>query len=104
MPNGYGRRGGNRGGGIGFGFRGAAPPWPYVGRGRGGLPRCGYNFYTGAPVSQSYWTKATPATGYTPNPTMSREEELNYMKEQADNIKGQLEQIESRISDLEAEK
>jgi hypothetical protein len=26
--------------GRGFGFRGWSPPWPYVGRGRGGLPRC----------------------------------------------------------------
>jgi hypothetical protein len=29
-------------GGRGFGFRGSSPPWPYVGMGRGGLPRCGY--------------------------------------------------------------
>ena len=29
-------------GGMGFGFRGSSPPWPYVGLGRGGLPRCGY--------------------------------------------------------------
>jgi len=26
--------------GRGFGFRGDSPAWPYVGRGRGGLPRC----------------------------------------------------------------
>ena len=42
---GYGRgggRGSGGGGGMGFGFRGSSPPWPYVGRGRGGLPRCGY--------------------------------------------------------------
>jgi hypothetical protein len=26
--------------GRGFGFRGGSPPWPYVGRGRGGFPRC----------------------------------------------------------------
>jgi hypothetical protein len=26
--------------GRGFGFRGWSPPWPFVGRGRGGLPRC----------------------------------------------------------------
>lgn len=101
MPNGYGRRGGNQGGGMGFGFRGVAPPWPYAGRGRGGLSRCGYFFYAGAPVSQPHWPKATPAAKNTP---MSREEELNYMKEQADTVKGQLEQIESRIRDLEADK
>ena len=45
MPNGYGRRFGGRG--WGFGFRGSSPPWPYVGIGRGGLPRCGY-FLSGA--------------------------------------------------------
>ena len=26
--------------GRGFGFRGWSPAWPFVGRGRGGLPRC----------------------------------------------------------------
>ena len=36
--------GGYFGGGMGFGFRGSSPPWRYVGRGRGGLPRCGYFF------------------------------------------------------------
>ena len=38
----YGRGfGRGRGGGFGrgFGFRGYSPPWPYIGRGRGGLPR-----------------------------------------------------------------
>jgi len=38
MPFGRGRGFGG-GGGRGFGFRGYSPPWPYVGRGRGGLPR-----------------------------------------------------------------
>ena len=45
MPNGYGR--GFRRRGWGFGFRGSSPPRPYVGLGRGGLPRCGY-FLSGA--------------------------------------------------------
>jgi hypothetical protein len=35
---------------------------------------------------------------------MTREEELNYMKDQAEAIKGHLEEIESRMRDLEAEK
>jgi hypothetical protein len=38
MPFGRGR-GFGRGWGRGFGFRGYSPPWPYVGLGRGGLPR-----------------------------------------------------------------
>jgi hypothetical protein len=46
-----------------------------------------------------------PATRYEPYyPQMTREEELNYMKDQAEAIKGQLEEIESRMRDLEAEK
>jgi hypothetical protein len=112
MPNGFNRgRGSGRGGGMGFGFRGSSPPWPYVGRGRGGLPRCGYFFGgAGALASRSYqpqpFYSGTPsAPGYAPySPRMTREEELNYMKEQAETIKGQLEEIESRMRDLESEK
>ena len=40
MPFGRGfGMGRGRGFGRGFGFRGFSPPWPYVGLGRGGLPR-----------------------------------------------------------------
>jgi hypothetical protein len=46
-----------------------------------------------------------PAPEYAPySPRMTREDELNYMKDQAEVIKGQLEEIESRMRDLEAEK
>jgi hypothetical protein len=69
---------------MGFGFRGASPPWPYVGRGRGGLPRCGYYLRSGA---------AQPAG-----------DELDYLKSQAEAIKEQLEQIEARMRQLEEEK
>jgi hypothetical protein len=34
---------------------------------------------------------------------MSKEEELSYLKEQAEAVKGELEQIESRVRDLEGE-
>jgi hypothetical protein len=34
---------------------------------------------------------------------MTREEELGYLKDQAEGIKEQLEQIESRMRDLEGE-
>ena len=114
MPNGFGQgRGAGRGGGggMGFGFRGSSPPWPYVGRGRGGLPRCGYYFGGArAPVSspyqpQSLYSGMPPTPGYAPySSQMTREEELNYMKDQAEAIKGQMEEIESRMRDLEAEK
>ena len=89
MTYGYGR---------GFGFRGASPPWPYVGRGRGGLPRCWYPGLWGAPVAAAPYT--TPwAAPYGPAPT--REEELGLLRGQSDIIKRQLEDIESRIQKLE---
>ena len=113
MPNGFGQgRGGVRGrGGMGFGFRGSSPPWPYVGRGIGGLPRCGY-YFGGAGVAvqrpyqpQSFYSGRPSTPGYTPySSQLSREDELNYMKDQAEAIKGHLEEIESRMRDLEAEK
>lgn len=112
MPNGFGRGrgfGGGFGRGMGFGFRGMSPPWPYIGRGRGGLPRCGY-FLSGAGVPAP-WTYQQPyagipaVPGYTPYYTpMSKDEELSYLKEQAEVIKEQLKDIESRMGDIEAEK
>ena len=114
MPNGFGRgRGFSSGfrGGMGFGFRGMSPPWPYVGLGRGGLPRCGYFFSrAGAPAPLPYqappFYQGTPAApGYAPYaPQMTKDEELNYLKDQAEAIKGNLEEIESRMRDLEVEK
>jgi len=121
MPNGFGRGFGLRGG-MGFGFRGSSPPWPYVGIGRGGLPRCGY-FLGGAagmPVAQPYQQApytATPGYGAMPTsyppyaapptpetapftPQMTREQELDFLKNQADMIKNQLEQIEARMQEL----
>ena len=111
---GYGRGGGwgyGRGsrGGMGFGFRGASPPWPYVGRGRGGLPRCGY-FLSGAdapapwPHRPPFYGQEPAAPGYAPFPRqMSREDELGYLRDQAQAVKEQLGQIESRMRDLETE-
>lgn len=96
MYSGFGRgRGAGTGarGGLGFGFRGSSPPWPYVGRGRGGLPRCSY--YAGNR------TATGPVTGTAP---MTREEELNYLKGQAQAVKDELEQINSRVRDLESGK
>jgi len=131
MPNGYGRGFGR--GGWGFGFRGSSPPWPYVGLGRGGLPRCGY-FLSGAagmPMAPSYpsyvntgampyyggmaYPGAMPYGGYAEAPMgavpgadpyapqMTQEQELDFLKSQAEAIRGQLEQIDARIRELEAE-
>jgi hypothetical protein len=111
MPNGFGR-GFGFGRGMGFGFRGNSPPWPYIGRGRGGLPRCGY-FFGGAgtlpawsypPTSQPYYGPQQYASAYPSfSAPMSKEEELGYLKDQAEAIKGELEQIEARVHDLEGE-
>jgi len=114
MPNGYGRGFGR--GGWGFGFRGSSPPWPYVGIGRGGLPRCGY-FLSGAagmpapPAYPSYsspWAKpygyaGTPMGADPYAPQMTREQELDFLKSQAEAIKRELEQIDARIKELETD-
>ena len=140
MPNGFGRGGFGRGGG-GFGFRGSSPPWPFVGLGRGGLPRCGYFFsgaagmpvspgyppynampyggnpyaggmpYGGAPMGADPYAGGISYAGYggvpmgaNPYaPQMTREQELVFLRSQAEAIKGQLEQIDARIKELEKE-
>jgi len=92
MVYGFGRGPSGRGG-AGLGFRGSPPPWPYVGRGRGGLPRCWYPGLSGAPFPYAapapYWTAPT------------REEEIGFLKSQAEATKRQLEDIERRIQELE---
>ncbi|MFC1968677.1 hypothetical protein ACFLVX_04755, partial [Chloroflexota bacterium] len=102
--------------GYGFGFRGTSPPWPYVGRGRGGFPRCHYSrafmtptyapgpvpypAYTGTRESSIYG--GCPVSGATPYaPQMTREQELDFLKDQSEAIKAQLEQIGARIRELE---
>jgi len=83
-------RGGGYGGGMGFGFRGWSPPWPYVGRGRGGLPRCAY-YLSGAGT-------APPAA------SAFADRESDTLKAQAEDLKKELERIEARLRDLEAGK
>ena len=111
MPFGFGY-------GRGFGFRGASPPWPYVGRGRGGLPRC---WHPGVLPAPPYAPGPTPypssggawGAGYYGEPAaygampyapqMSREQELEFLREEAGAVKAQLDGIEARIKDLESE-
>ena len=117
MPNGVSRgfsrwfgfgKGPGSGRGMGFGFRGSSPPWPYVGLGRGGLPRCSY-FFGGAAGAPPAWPHqpaypfygGAPATPFTPQ--MTRGEELDFLKNQAEAVKEELEQIEKRARDLESE-
>ena len=93
MPNGYG-----------FGFRGASPPWPYIGRGRGGLPRC---WYPGVSIAPNYAPAfyGGPAWGLGPYPPyVPQEQELGFLKEESNAIRRQLEEIEARIKELEAKK
>lgn len=92
MTYGFGRRMGFRSG-AGFGFWGSSPPWPYVGRGRGGLPRCRY---PGAATSL-YYTRTSPYLS-----RMSHEEELDFLKGQAADLKRELNRIETRINNLES--
>ena len=93
MVYGFGRGSGRRGG-AGFGFRGESPPWPYVGRGRGGLPRCAY---PGAAIPFSFQAAPPPYT-----PQMTREQELGWLKSQADAIKAELDRVEAKIHDLKS--
>jgi hypothetical protein len=79
------------GGGSGFGFRGSSPPWPYVGRGRGGLPRCYYpGLYGGS-----------PAWGAMPYSPPAAGQEVDFLREEASALKKHLEEIEARIEELE---
>jgi hypothetical protein len=92
--------------GRGFGFRGWSPPWPHVGLGRGGLPRCwAYGPYPyEAPFGPGF-------SGYTPwygsamapefGPPLRPEEEKQMLQEQVAFLKTQLEEISKRIEELE---
>ena len=88
--------------GYGFGFRGSSPPWPYVGRGKGGLPRC---WSPGAAMAPSYapvFYGGYPAWGPAPYaPQMTQEQELGFLKEEASALTRQLGEIEARIKELE---
>jgi hypothetical protein len=99
MLYGMGRARMSNQGGRGFGFRGTTPPWPYIGLGRGGLPRCGYQFNRGFGLFPA--TGAPPVSGNTGPTGMSGN--LEYMKYQAEVLRKQLEQVEASIRDLEAD-
>ena len=94
MVYGFGRGPGGRGG-AGLGFRGSSLPWPYVGRGRGGLPRCQYS-------SVATFPRYTPASPHVIQ--MTREQELDLLNVKTEAIKRELDQVEARIRDLEVNK
>lgn len=85
--------------GYGFRFRGASPPWPYIGWGRGGLPRCWYPGAFAAPPYPVY--SGAWGAPYAP-PTMTQEQELDFLRDQAKAMKEELEDLEARIKELEA--
>ena len=126
--------------GRGFGFPGWSPPWPFVGLGRGGLPRCwAYAPFWGTPYAYPYgmtypygigapypygWGMDfpspyhvsaypygySPAYSYRPGPwvppfgsPMTPEGEKEWLKSQAESLKQQIDQINSRIMELEKE-
>ena len=81
------------------GGRGFCSPWGIraVRRGYGIPPRVGYNY--------PYYGGATPYPSYGEAPfvpQMTRQQELNSLKNQADMLKGHLEQVEARVRELGA--
>ena len=89
--------------GYGFGFRGGSPPWPYVGRGRGGLPRCWYPAAYGAPA---YWPTPPAYTPYAgawapATPETAKDTELEFLRQEAAAAKEALDSMETRIRELE---
>lgn len=69
------------------GFRGFTSPYPYIGIGRGGFPRCAWPGWC----------------GYSPL-EITPEEELEYLKKEAEFLRKQLKDIEKRIEELENKK
>lgn len=99
--------------GRGFGFRGWSPGWPYVGLGRGGLPRCwGYGPYSGFWDAPYHYPYGFDAYSYGPSfsgwgdpygPPMTAQAEVEWLKDQAESIKQEMDRIKARISELEKE-
>ena len=97
--------------GRGYGF-GRGMPYPGIGQGAGyGMPY-GYPYggaapygYAGSPAGTMPGVSSMPYPGGDPYaPQMTREQELDFLRSQAETIKGQLEQISGRIKELETEK
>ena len=61
-----------------------------------------YHSY-GSPWTTPYGYAGTPMGADPCAPQMTREQELDFLKSQAEAIKGQLQQIDSRIKELETE-
>jgi len=95
--------------GRGFRFKGWSPGWPYVGRGRGGLPRCwAYGPYPyGADFALGF-SGPTPWYGSPPMAPefglpMPPEQEKQMLQYQVAFLRDQMNQISKRIEELEKE-
>ncbi|MBN1691209.1 MAG: hypothetical protein JW901_09315 [Dehalococcoidia bacterium] len=87
MP--YGRGYGMRGG-----FRGAYAAWPYIGRGRGGLPRCGYYFDYPTYYMPAYQAEAPATANY----------DLGDLKNTVATLKERLARMQATISEIERQR
>lgn len=99
------------------GGRGFCSPWGIGASLRGGMippyPQSPYPFYggyapygspRGMPYYRGYAPGALPYYGAAPfAPQTTREQELGFLRSEAEALKGQLGQIEARISELETE-
>ena len=103
MPNRY-IDAGYWGGGMGYGFRGSSLAWPYVGRGRGGLPRCmSPAVYGGWSYWQPTFSSTQPAAA-SYSPQVTRQQEVEILKDEQRFIKNRQEQIDAMLQELEREK
>ena len=90
------------------GGRGFCSPWRIgaAPRGYGVPPRAGYGYphYGWGGASYPFYGVPASAPGTIPfAPQMTREQELDFLKNQAQAMRGQLEQIEARIQQLGSE-
>ena len=87
------------------GGRGFCSPWGIGAalRGYGIIPGIGYGYpYYGRAVPYPFYGAPATTLGATPfAPQMTPEQELDFLKNQAQAMRGQLEQIETRMRELE---
>jgi len=87
------------------GGRGLCSPWEigaaYAGYGTPPRVGYGYPYYGRAGASYPFYGAPTSVPGTIPfAPQMTREQELDFLKNQAQAMRGQLEQIEARVQQL----
>ncbi len=100
MGGGFGR---GYGRGMGFAFRGSSPGGPYVGIGRGGLPRCAA--YAGSYPASGMNYPRLPKPGWRfRGRSFSPEEEVNVLRERETMLRREIEAVEARIKEMEGEK